>query len=178
MTVVDLGTFYAGPFGSTMLADHGAVVIKLEPLDGDPIRFQMPVPETAGVRVTQGKKSVAVDVFTEEGRAIAIELIRGADIVLHTYRAGVAARMGLDAESLHAINPNLVYHHGVGYGVDGPYAVEPRSPQPSPPRPASLADAVAGAPREKPSAWSRSRTPPFVWVAPRLVTPTAWAPWV
>jgi crotonobetainyl-CoA:carnitine CoA-transferase CaiB-like acyl-CoA transferase len=122
ITVVDLGTFYAGPFSSTMLADHGASVIKIEPLDGDPIRFQMPVPESAGVRVTQGKKSVAVDVFHEEGKAIVVELIRRADIVLHTYRGGVAARMGLDADSMRALNPDLVYHHGVGYGIDGPYA--------------------------------------------------------
>ncbi len=121
VTVVDLGTFYAGPFASTMLADQGASVIKIEPLDGDPIRFQMPIPEAAGVRVTQGKKSIAVDVFTEEGRAIALDLIKGADIVLHTYRGGVAARMGLDAEAVRKLNPNLVYHHGVGYGVDGPY---------------------------------------------------------
>lgn len=122
VTVVDLGTFYAGPFASTMLADQGATVIKLEQLDGDPIRYQMPVPEAAGVRVTQGKKSVAVDLATEEGRAIAAEIVRRADIVLHTYRGGVAARLGLDADSMHRINPDLVYHHGVGYGVDGPYA--------------------------------------------------------
>lgn len=122
VTVVDLGTFYAGPFASTMLADQGATVIKLEQLDGDPIRYQMPVPEAAGVRVTQGKKSVAVDLATDEGRSIATEIIRQADIVLHTYRGGVAERLGLDADSMRAVNPQLVYHHGVGYGVDGPYA--------------------------------------------------------
>lgn len=122
ITIVDLGTFYAGPFGSTMLADQGATVIKIEPLDGDPIRFQMPIPEASGARVTQGKKSVAVDVFTDEGRMIVSELIRKADLVLHTYRAGVAERMGLDAAAMCNLNPNLVYHHGVGYGVEGPYA--------------------------------------------------------
>ena len=122
LLVIDLGTFYAGPFASTMLADQGATVIKIEPLEGDPIRFQMPVPESAGVRVTQGKKSVAVNVFTDEGRQIAVELIKRADAVLHTYRGGVAARMGLDADAMRTLNPNLVYHHGVGYGIDGPYA--------------------------------------------------------
>jgi len=122
LVVVDLGTFYAGPFASTMLADQGATVIKLESLHGDPIRFQMPVPESAGVRVLQGKKSVAVDLGTEEGRRIATELIAAADVVLHTYRGGVAARLGLDAGRMLLANPDLVYHHGVGYGVDGPYA--------------------------------------------------------
>jgi crotonobetainyl-CoA:carnitine CoA-transferase CaiB-like acyl-CoA transferase len=120
--VVDLGTFYAGPFGSAMLADQGATVIKIEPLDGDPIRFQMPVPESAGVRVTQGKKSIAVDVNSPEGKEVAVELVKRADMVLHCYRGGVAERMGLDADAMLAVNPDLVYHHGVGYGVDGPYA--------------------------------------------------------
>src|SRR5262245_61041892 len=120
--VIDLGTFYARPFGSAMLADQGATVVKIEPLDGDPIRFQMPIPEVAGVRVTQGKKSIAVDVTTPEGKEIAVELIRQADMVLHCYRGGVAERLGLDADSMLEINPDLVYHHGVGYGIDGPYA--------------------------------------------------------
>jgi crotonobetainyl-CoA:carnitine CoA-transferase CaiB-like acyl-CoA transferase len=122
ITVVDLGSFYAGPFASAMFADHGARVIKIEQLDGDPIRFNMPVPESAGVRVTQGKESIAVDANTPEGQAIVIEIIRRADIILHTYRGGVAQRMGLDADAVRLINPNVIYHHGVGYGIDGPYA--------------------------------------------------------
>ena len=122
VTVVDLGSFYAGPFGSAMFADQGARVIKIEQLEGDPIRFNMPMPESAGVRVTQGKESIAVDFSTPDGHAIVTEIIRRADIVLHTYRGGVALRMGLDADSMRRINPDLIYHHGVGYGIDGPYA--------------------------------------------------------
>lgn len=120
--IVDLGTFYAGPFGSTMLTDQGARVIKIEPLAGDPIRFNMPIPEWGSVRVTQGKESLAVDVFSDEGKAIVEELIRRADMVLHSYRGGVAKRMGLDAEAAIALNPDLIYHHGQGYGLTGPYA--------------------------------------------------------
>ncbi|MGE0878252.1 MAG: CaiB/BaiF CoA transferase family protein [Acidimicrobiia bacterium] len=120
--IVDLGTFYAAPFGSTMLTDHGARVIKVEPLEGDPIRYNMPVPEWAGVRVTQGKESIAVDTFSPEGKAIVTELLRRADVVLHSYRGGVAKRMGFDLESTRVINPTVVYHHAQGYGVDGPYA--------------------------------------------------------
>jgi crotonobetainyl-CoA:carnitine CoA-transferase CaiB-like acyl-CoA transferase len=125
VTIVDLGTFYAAPFGSAMLADQGATVIHIEGLDGDPIRFQMPMPEASGVRVLQGKKSVAIDMRTADGRAIATALIRRADIVLHTYRGGAAQRLGVDAGRVRDLNPNLVYHHGVGYGVDGPYARRP-----------------------------------------------------
>ena len=88
-----------------MLTDVGARVIKVEPLAGDPIRFNMPIPEWASARVTQGKESLAVDVFTKEGRAIVEELIRRADLVLHTYRGGVAARMGLAADAALGAEP-------------------------------------------------------------------------
>ncbi|MGD9798062.1 MAG: CoA transferase, partial [Acidimicrobiia bacterium] len=120
--IVDLGTFYAAPFGSAMLTDQGARVIKVEPLEGDPIRFNMPIPEWAGVRVTQGKESIALDVFTDEGRAIVTKLLERADLVMHSYRGGVAARMGFDAEAAIALNPDLIYHHGQGYGLTGPYS--------------------------------------------------------
>jgi crotonobetainyl-CoA:carnitine CoA-transferase CaiB-like acyl-CoA transferase len=63
-----------------------------------------------------------VDANTPEGHDIVTEIIRRADIVLHTYRGGVAKRMGLDADAMRLINPELIYHHGVGYGIDGPYA--------------------------------------------------------
>jgi crotonobetainyl-CoA:carnitine CoA-transferase CaiB-like acyl-CoA transferase len=125
VTVLDLGTFYAGPFGSTMLTDQGARVIKVEPLDGDPIRFQMPMPESSGVRVTQGKQSIAVDAFSEEGKKILAELAKKADVILHCYRGGVAERMGLDFDSVLKVNPRVIYHHGVGYGIDGPYCRRP-----------------------------------------------------
>jgi crotonobetainyl-CoA:carnitine CoA-transferase CaiB-like acyl-CoA transferase len=125
ITVLDLGTFYAGPFGSTMLADHGARVIKVEPLAGDPIRFQMPMPESSAVRVTQGKQSIAIDAFSDEGKKILAELVKKADVILHCYRGGVAARMGVDFESVVKLNPTVIYHHGVGYGNDGPYCRRP-----------------------------------------------------
>lgn len=122
ITIVDLGSFYAGPFGSAMLADLGARVIKIEAAAGDPIRVNMPFPESAGVRVTQGKESICIDTYTDEGVEVVKAIIKDADIVLHTYRGGVAERMGLGPEEMLELNPNLVYHHGVGYGVDGPYA--------------------------------------------------------
>jgi crotonobetainyl-CoA:carnitine CoA-transferase CaiB-like acyl-CoA transferase len=125
LTILDLGTFYAGPFGSTMLADHGARVIKVEPLEGDPIRFQMPMPESSAVRVTQGKHSIAIDAFSPDGSRILAELVKQADVILHCYRAGVAERMGLDFDQVVKLNPEVMYHHGVGYGIDGPYSRRP-----------------------------------------------------
>lgn len=125
VTIVELGTFYAAPFGATVLADLGARVLKIEQLDGDPIRFQLPFPEIGGVKVTQGKESVAVDVNTEEGRAIVLRLVAGADLVLQSFRAGVARRLGLDEASLRAVNPDLVYHEAPGFGTGGPYGHRP-----------------------------------------------------
>ena len=69
ITVLELGTFFAAPFGATILAELGARVIKLEQLEGDPVRHVMPFPELSGVKVLQGKQSVGVDVATPEGRA-------------------------------------------------------------------------------------------------------------
>jgi crotonobetainyl-CoA:carnitine CoA-transferase CaiB-like acyl-CoA transferase len=120
ITIVELGTFYAAPFGATILADHGARVIKIEQLDGDPMRTIMPFPEIGGIKVLQGKESVAVDMASPEGREIVLELVRRADMVLQTFRAGVAERHGYTAADLLAVNPDLVYLNAPGYGVDGP----------------------------------------------------------
>ena len=118
-------TFYAGPFGATVLTDLGARVIKAEVIQGDPTRTMLPFPEAGGARVLQGKESVALDLATDDGRSIVYELVRGADAVLQTFRAGVATRHGVDAASLRAINPNLVYVNAQGYGVDGPCGDRP-----------------------------------------------------
>jgi crotonobetainyl-CoA:carnitine CoA-transferase CaiB-like acyl-CoA transferase len=122
VTIVEIGSFYAAPFGAAMLADHGARVIKIEPLTGDPIRHVLPLPEVGGVRATQGKESIAIEVGTPEGHELAIELIKRADMVLQSYRGGAAERMGLGSATALAANPDLVYHNGQGFGVDGPYA--------------------------------------------------------
>ena len=125
VTIVELGSYYAGPFGSTLLTDLGARVIKIEQLDGDPMRWIMPFPEVGGVKVLSGKESVAVDIGTPEGREIVYELVRRADAVLCSFRAGVAERLGYDHKTLLALNPGLVYLNSPGFGVDGPYGHRP-----------------------------------------------------
>jgi crotonobetainyl-CoA:carnitine CoA-transferase CaiB-like acyl-CoA transferase len=107
-----------------MLADLGARVIRLEQRDGDPIRFQV-APEIGGVKVTQGKESIAVDITSPEGREIAMELVRRADVVLRSFRGGVAERLGYDDAALLAVNPDLVYLNAPGFGVGGPYGHRP-----------------------------------------------------
>lgn len=125
VTVIELGTFFAAPFGATLLADLGARVIKVEQLDGDPIRHIMPFPEVGGIKVLQGKESVAVDMASGAGREIVLELVRRADVVLQSFRAGVAERHGYTGEELLAVNPDLVYVNAPGYGVDGPCGHRP-----------------------------------------------------
>lgn len=125
VTIVELGTFFAAPFGATLLADLGARVIKIEQLDGDPIRFQLPMPEIGGVKVTQGKESLAVDINSREGLDVVLRLVKGADLVLQSFRAGVAERIGVDEQSLRRINPQIVYHEAPGFGTSGPYGHRP-----------------------------------------------------
>jgi crotonobetainyl-CoA:carnitine CoA-transferase CaiB-like acyl-CoA transferase len=73
----------------------------------------------------QGKESIALNVKTEEGRAILRRLVAKADLFLHNFRPGVAERLGVDYDTLRAVNPRLVYLHATGYGASGPYAARP-----------------------------------------------------
>ncbi|MDQ1431229.1 MAG: hypothetical protein QOF40_1831 [Actinomycetota bacterium] len=125
VTVLELGTYYAAPYGSTLLTDLGARVIKIEQLDGDPIRHIVPFPEVGAVKVLQGKEVVAVDIHTDAGREIVYDLVRTADALLLSFRAGVVERLGLDPASVLAINPDLMYLSAPGYGVDGPCGHRP-----------------------------------------------------
>jgi crotonobetainyl-CoA:carnitine CoA-transferase CaiB-like acyl-CoA transferase len=125
VTILELGTFFAGPFGATLLTDLGARVIKIEQLDGDPIRWQVPMPEVGAIKVLLGKESVAVDFNRPEGQALVHEIARHCDVALVTFRAGVAGRVHMDEETLRAVRPDLVYHTASGFGVDGPYAHRP-----------------------------------------------------
>lgn len=125
VTVIELGSYYAAPYGSTLLAELGARVIKLEQPEGDPQRNMLPFPEVAGLKSLQGKECVAVDLNIERGREIAYRLIAKADILLQSFRAGAARRLKLDPDSLKAVNPDLIYVAAPGYGEDGPYGRRP-----------------------------------------------------
>jgi crotonobetainyl-CoA:carnitine CoA-transferase CaiB-like acyl-CoA transferase len=125
VTIIELGIFFAGPYAATLLADLGARVIKIEPLAGDPMRFFVWMPEISGVKAVSGKESFAVDMASAEGRAVVHELISQADVVVQSYRAGVARRLGVDAETVRAVNPGLIYLNASGYGSSGPYGDKP-----------------------------------------------------
>jgi crotonobetainyl-CoA:carnitine CoA-transferase CaiB-like acyl-CoA transferase len=125
VTVLELGTFFAAPFGGTVLRELGARVIKVEPITGEPMRNLLPFPEAGGAKAMQGKESIAVDLSTADGRAIVHQLARRADLALQSFRAGVAERQGVDSATLRALNPGLIYLNAPGYGADGPCGDRP-----------------------------------------------------
>ena len=130
--VLDLGRIMAAPWATQMLADLGAEVIKIErPESGDDTRSWGPpfLADRDGnptceagyyLSVNRGKRSVAVDIATPEGQKIIRELAERADVVIENFKAGALARYGLDATSLRAIKPDLIYCSVTGFGQDGP----------------------------------------------------------
>jgi crotonobetainyl-CoA:carnitine CoA-transferase CaiB-like acyl-CoA transferase len=122
VTVLEFGSMFAGPYGATLLADLGARVIKVEPLEGDNIRNLVAFPEAGGAKVLQGKESVAIDFTKPEGLDLVYELAKRSDIVLQCFRGKAAERAKIDEASLRPINPDLAFVTTSGYGVDGPFA--------------------------------------------------------
>jgi crotonobetainyl-CoA:carnitine CoA-transferase CaiB-like acyl-CoA transferase len=114
--VIDLTQGMAGSLVTMILADYGAEVIRLEPPGGDPM-WEHP----AYLLWQRGKKSVALDWTSEEGRAQARRLAEGADILIETLKPGQAAALGLGYETLRAANPALIYHSLAPFGQSGPY---------------------------------------------------------
>ena len=110
---------------TTPLADLGADVIKVEPPQGDYVR-EMTWPIVEGVslmhlQISRGKRSVVLDLRTEDGRAVFLDLVRGADAVVEAMRPGGLARRGLGFEELRDVNPRIVFCTISGYGMTGPY---------------------------------------------------------
>ncbi|MGW3606770.1 CaiB/BaiF CoA transferase family protein [Micromonospora sp. NPDC005161] len=125
--IVDLSQVLAGPFATMLLADLGADVIKVEtPGRGDISRGMDPaldeVTSGAFLTVNRNKRSISVDLKSREGLELVLDLIDTADVLVENFRPGVAARLGLDFQSLSARNDKLVYCSISGFGQTGPYA--------------------------------------------------------
>jgi formyl-CoA transferase/CoA:oxalate CoA-transferase len=126
VTVLDLSHALAGPFCSTMLADFGADVIKLEPKgEGDISRaWSPPLPggdRSYFVSLHRNKKGIAIDLKHPRGKELFFRLVERADVVLENYRTGALARLGLDYETAKTRNPAIIYCSISGFGQDGPY---------------------------------------------------------
>ncbi|HEX5278479.1 MAG TPA: CoA transferase [Micropepsaceae bacterium] len=124
ISVLEFANYVAGPYVGMMLADLGAEVIKIEsPGGGDPFRGWGAADYSATFgSVNRNKKSVILDLKSQEGRAAALALAVRTDVVIENFRAGAMARLGLDYDSLKHANPRLVYLSITGFGSTGPYA--------------------------------------------------------
>jgi crotonobetainyl-CoA:carnitine CoA-transferase CaiB-like acyl-CoA transferase len=126
--VLDLGQGVAAPYCAMLLAMHGAEVIKLEPLSGDWSRglgTRYGDHTAMSAHYNRGKRSLALDLKATAARDIAVALATRADIVIESFRPGVAARLGLGYDELRARNPRLLYLSVSGFGQEGPYIALP-----------------------------------------------------
>jgi len=123
--IVDVSAVLSGPLATMMLADQGAEVVKIEPVVlGDVMRigpFQRGGLATFFANANRGKRSLAMDVTSERGLGIALDLVRQADVFVQNWRPGAAERLHLSEPELRAINPDLIYVSISGYGAAGPY---------------------------------------------------------
>ena len=123
--VLDLSRLLPGPYCSRLLADFGAEVIKVEhPGGGDWLRYVPPLADGESVlfqAINRGKKSLTLNLKSDEGRAIFLRLVESADVLLESFRPGVMERLGLGYRTLAQVHPRLIYCSLTGYGPDGPY---------------------------------------------------------
>lgn len=124
--VLDIGVMLAAPLAAGILADQGAEVIKVEPPGiGDVMRYIGATCRGVGAinqGVNRGKRSLALDLKTEEGLEIVHRLAADADVLIHNFRPGVAEKLKVDYQTLRAINPGLIYLSVTGFGHEGPMA--------------------------------------------------------
>lgn len=128
LRVVEFGRFIAAPYCGQLLADGGADVIKVEPLEGDETRRNGPIIPGEGrqfLNKNRGKRSLAVDLADSEVRAAVAALVSRADIVVANFRPGQAERHGLDYESVAKTNPRVIYAENTAYGRQGLMADAP-----------------------------------------------------
>jgi crotonobetainyl-CoA:carnitine CoA-transferase CaiB-like acyl-CoA transferase len=119
--VLDFAAWLAAPFGTSLLADLGARVVKIESLRGDEFRTR----SQGRDRTFQGKENLAVDLKAPEGRDVIHRLIRKADAMMHNMRGDTASRLGIDYETAKKLNPEIIYHYAGSYGATGPGAGRP-----------------------------------------------------
>ena len=125
--VLDFSQVMMGPCCTQMLGDYGADVVKIERIDvGDLSRWSVGEDPDGGnnpvfTSLNRNKRSVTLDLKSNEDRAVVLRLVETADVVVNNFRPGVMERMGFGYEDLRRINPGLIYAVGTGFGLDGPY---------------------------------------------------------
>jgi CoA:oxalate CoA-transferase len=129
LTIIDLSHVLAGPFGTTILCDLGARIIKVEPPGhGDDTRTYGPFVKGQSLYfsfVNRGKESIVLNLKEDADKQIFFNMVRKADVVVENYRPGAMDRLGLSYETLSKMNPRLIYASNSGFGQTGPLAKEP-----------------------------------------------------
>lgn len=129
--VLDCTIAMAGPFAAQRLGDLGADVVKIEPVNGEWQRHVSAGGVTGNrinvsfLSLNRNKRSLAIDLKAPDGKALLLKLVETADVFIQNYRPGVAARLGVDYDTLSGINPRLVYVSMSGYGESGPHVARP-----------------------------------------------------
>ena len=126
--VLDLTTVVMGPYATQILADYGADVIKLEPPEGDVMRYNAPM-RSQGMghiflNANRNKRSVVLDLKKDAGRAACLAIAKSADVLVYNIRPQAMARLRLSYDDLRAVNPNIIYVGAFGYSQRGPYAAK------------------------------------------------------
>jgi crotonobetainyl-CoA:carnitine CoA-transferase CaiB-like acyl-CoA transferase len=126
--ILEFSEIIAGPFAGMLLSDMGADIIKVEPPEGEPWRlFAQFIPTESRVYISlnRGKRSLTLDLTKPEGQEVVWKLVPDMDVVLVNYRPDVAGKLGIDYETLAAINPRLIYCDNTAFGRRGPQAHRP-----------------------------------------------------
>jgi crotonobetainyl-CoA:carnitine CoA-transferase CaiB-like acyl-CoA transferase len=126
--ILDLTTVVMGPYATQILADYGADVVKVEPPEGDIMRYNAPM-RSKGMghiflNANRNKRSAVLDLKTDAGRAACLAIAKGADVLVYNIRPQAMARLKLSWEALRAVNPRLIYVGAFGYSQRGPYAAK------------------------------------------------------
>ena len=124
LTVLDLGQVYLGPYCTMLMSRLGADIIKVEPPGGEPVRWrgaQVGVETSAFGLLNTGKRSLRLDLKSERGRELLLQMADDADVLVENFGPGTLSRLGLGYEVLSERNPRLILASGRGYGPDGPY---------------------------------------------------------
>ena len=130
--ILELSAVVMGPFAGQILADLGAEVIKVEPIEGDVARASQPQADGMSggmgalyVNNNRNKRAIAVDLKSDSGKAIIDKLIRRSDVLLHNMRPEAADRLGLGFDAVAAVNPRMIYCSAIGFGQRGRYRGRP-----------------------------------------------------
>ena len=123
VVVLDLTQVYQGPYATFLMAKAGAEVIKIEPVGGEPTRLRAKVSGGASIPMAMlnvNKKGLTLNLKTEKGKAMFLDMVKKADVVVENFSPGVMDRLGVGWSVLREINPRLIYGTGTGFGISGP----------------------------------------------------------